>query len=162
MRRTVSIAGTALLALAMSAPFAVAQESKPGVEIGKLTCAVQGETSFIVGSTNSLSCTFQPVRGGPPTIYRGKSSEYGVNIGTLGSGTLVWGVLAPAADTAPGALEGTYAGVTAGASLGAGLKANALLGGLDKSIALNPLSVESQTGTNLTLGVTSLTLTPLP
>lgn len=47
-------------------------------------------------------------------------------------------------------------------SLGAGLKANALLGGLDRSIALNPLSVESQTGTNLTLGVTSLTLTALP
>ncbi|MAA98738.1 MAG: hypothetical protein CMN87_05570 [Stappia sp.] len=162
MRRTVSIAGTALLALVASAPFAVAQKSTPGVEIGKLTCAVQDESSFIVGSTNSLSCTFQPARGGPPTVYRGKSSEYGLDIGTLGSGTLVWGVLAPAADTAPGALEGTYAGVTAGASLGAGLKANALLGGLDKSIALNPLSVESQTGTNLTLGVTSLTLKALP
>ena len=162
MHRTVSIARTALLALFASAPFAVAQESTPSVEIGKLTCAVQGETSFVVGSTNSLSCTFEPAGGGAPTVYRGESSEYGLDIGTPGSGTLVWGVLAPTADTKPGALEGTYAGVTAGASLGAGLKANALLGGLDRSIALNPLSVESQTGTNLTLGVTSLTLTALP
>ena len=54
----------------------------------------------------------------------------------------------------------SYAGVTAGASLGAGIKANALLGGLDESIALNPLSVETQTGANLTLGVTSLVLEP--
>jgi di/tricarboxylate transporter len=57
-----------------------------------------------------------------------------------------------------GALAGTYAGVTAGATLGAGLAANALVGGLDRSIALNPLSLESNTGANITLGVAKLTL----
>ncbi|MDN3720630.1 DUF992 domain-containing protein [Roseibium salinum] len=37
-------------------------------------------------------------------------------------------------------------GLTAGASLGAGVKANALIGGFNESVVLNPVSVESQTG----------------
>jgi hypothetical protein len=158
MRRTIGLAGTALLALIVSSPLAFAQSSKPGVEIGKLTCNVEGESNFIIGGSNTLACTYQPANGGPTAFYSGESHEFGLDIGTQRDATLVWGVLAPAADTDPGALAGKYAGVTAGASLGAGLKANALIGGLDKSIALNPLSIESQTGTNLTIGVTSLVL----
>ncbi|WP_417769898.1 DUF992 domain-containing protein [Stappia sp.] len=161
MLRTIGLAGTALVALAVSPPLAVAQDAKPGVEIGKLTCEVKGESNFIVGGTNSLACSYQPVDGGPVTLYQGESREFGLDIGTQDNATLVWGVFAPTADTDPGALAGSYGGVTAGASLGVGLTANALLGGLDKSIALNPISVESQTGTNLTVGVKTLVLEPV-
>ena len=156
----IRLTGTALLTLLVSTPMAVAQDSAPGVEIGKLTCDVQGTSSFIIGGTNALTCAYEPADGGPATFYRGESREFGLNIGSLTDATLVWGVFAPAANTDPGALAGSYAGVTAGASLGAGIKANALLGGLDESIALNPLSVETQTSANLTLGVTSLVLEP--
>ncbi|POF28413.1 DUF992 domain-containing protein [Roseibium marinum] len=136
----------------------VAADSSAGVKIGMLTCAVEGETNFIVGSNATLSCTFEPANGGQAAYYTGTVREFGLDIGTTTNATLVWGVLAPSADMEIGALEGEYGGVTAGASLGAGVKANALIGGFDKSIALNPISVESQTGTNLTLGVSYLSL----
>jgi len=138
-----------------------ASEDSPGVQVGKLSCLVEGEKNFIVGSSATLGCSFAPAGGGAPEYYKGSIRDYGLDIGTTSEATLVWGVLAPSADMKPGALAGEYAGVTAGASLGAGLKANALIGGLDRSIALNPFSLESQTGTNLTLGVSRLKLEPI-
>ncbi|MHA7776880.1 DUF992 domain-containing protein [Roseibium sp. M-1] len=153
----------AALALALSgatlfAANAMAEDKGAGVKVGTLTCAVEGETNFIVGSNATLNCTYEPVGGGETALYTGTVSEYGLDIGITDEATLVWGVVAPTADMEAGALEGTYGGVTAGASFGAGLKANALIGGFDKSIGLNPVSVEGQTGVNMTLGVSKLTL----
>jgi len=153
----------ATLALALSgasllAVNAMAEDKAPGIKIGTLTCAVEQETNFVIGSKATLNCTFDPVNGQKVAYYTGTVSDFGLDIGTTSDATLVWGVLAPSADMEMGALEGTYGGVTAGASLGAGVKANALVGGFDKSIALNPVSLESQTGTNITLGVSQLTL----
>lgn len=148
-----ALSGATLLATPL-----MAQDTGAGVKIGTLTCAVEGETNFIVGSNATLNCTYEAVGGGSPENYVGTVREYGLDIGITDEATLVWGVLAPSADVKTGALEGSYSGVTAGASFGAGLKANALVGGFDKSIALNPVSVEGQTGVNLTLGVSQLTL----
>ena len=146
--------------IAVASP-ALASENSPKVEVGTLNCLVEGEHSFIVGSSATLGCSFKPVDGGAIEYYRGKVRDYGLDIGKTKEATLVWGVLAPSADRKPGLLAGTYGGLTAGASVGAGIKANALLGGFDRSIALNPFSLESQTGTNLTLGVSKLTLEPI-
>lgn len=153
----------ATLALALSgatlvAANAMAEDKGAGIKVGTLTCAVEEETNFVVGSKATLNCTFDPAGGGKAAYYTGTVSDFGLDIGTTSDATLVWGVVAPTADMETGALEGTYGGVTAGASVGAGLKANALIGGFDKSIALNPVSLESQTGTNFTLGVSKLTL----
>lgn len=158
MKRLTKLALTVSAGAMMFAAPAVAADNQAGVKIGTLTCAVEGETNFIVGSKATLNCMFDPAGGGTPVRYIGSVSEYGLDIGTTENATLVWGVLAPSADMEPGALEGAYGGITAGASLGAGVKANALIGGFDKSVALNPVSVESQTGTNLTLGVSRLSL----
>ncbi len=144
-------------ALGISVP-AFADENSPTVKVGTLRCLVEGEHSFIVGSSAQLGCSFSAVDGSAVENYKGEVKDYGLDIGQTKSATLVWGVLAPSANRKPGMLAGTYGGVTAGVSLGAGLKANALLGGLDRSIALNPISLESQTGTNVTLGVSKLTL----
>ncbi|WP_299473016.1 DUF992 domain-containing protein [uncultured Roseibium sp.] len=150
-------AALAAATLSMILP-AHASENSPKVEIGTLNCLVEGEHSFIVGSTAKLGCSFKPADGGAIEYYSGEVRDYGLDIGKTQEATLVWGVLAPSANRKPGLLAGTYGGLTAGASLGAGIKANALLGGFDRSIALNPFSLESQTGTNLTLGVSKLTL----
>lgn len=150
-------AATAVLAVSIAST-AIASENSPKVEVGTLSCLVEGEHSFIVGSSATLGCSFKPVGDGAVEYYRGKVRDYGLDIGKTKEATLVWGVLAPSANRKPGLLAGTYGGVTAGASLGAGIKANALVGGFDRSIALNPFSLESQTGTNLTLGVSKLTL----
>ena len=160
MKRFAPIA-LALMATVASAAPSFAQGNAPGVNVGTLTCLVKGKTNFIIGSSATLGCNYKPVAGGPVEYYKGTIDDFGVNIGTAEDATLVWGVLAPSADMKPGVLAGNYGGVTAGASLGVGLKANALIGGLDKSIALNPLSVETQTGANITLGVAKLKLEPI-
>jgi hypothetical protein len=46
----------------------------------------------------------------------------------------------------PGAIQGTYSGVGAQATVGVGLGANVLVGGDGRSISLQPLSLEGQTG----------------
>ena len=51
-------------------------------------------------------------------------------------------------------------GASAEATVGAGLGANVLVGGSDRTVALQPVSVQGQTGLNLAVGVTGLELHP--
>ena len=67
---------------------------------------------------------------------------------------------APSGWISRGALAGVYAGATAEATVGAGLGANILVGGSDRSVALQPLSVQGQAGLNLAVGVADLELRP--
>jgi hypothetical protein len=69
---------------------------------------------------------------------------------------LVWGVLEPSGRHS--SIAGTYVGATGEASLGAGVGANALVGGLNNNVALQPLSIQGQTGLNVALGGASLEL----
>jgi hypothetical protein len=67
-------------------------------------------------------------------------------------------VLAPSLDIPSGALAGNYGGVSAEATVGLGVGANALLGGSENSIALQPVSVQAQQGLNVAVGVSALSL----
>ena len=58
----------------------------------------------------------------------------------------------------PRALTGLYVGASGEIALGVGVGANALVGGSDKSIVLQPLSLEASVGVNLALGVAGLRL----
>lgn len=68
-----------------------------------------------------------------------------------------WVVFA-AGNLGPGALAGTYAGATAEATFAVGLGANVLVGGSAQSIALQPVSVQAQTGVNIAAGLETFTL----
>jgi len=70
----------------------------------------------------------------------------------------VWTVLAPSSDVASGALAGNYGGVSAEATVGLGVGANALVGGSEHSIVLQPVSVQAQQGLNVAVGVLALSL----
>src|SRR5215472_1337562 len=72
--------------------------------------------------------------------------KWGVDIGVTEASVLAWGVVAPTARIGPGDLAGTYGGVSAGAAVVVGAGANALIGGSGNTIALQPVSVEGQTG----------------
>jgi di/tricarboxylate transporter len=85
-----------------------------------------------------------------------------VDVGYQDGGVLVWGVIAPTSDMRKGALGGNYAGATASATVGIGLGANVLVGGLDKSIALQPVSIEGNKGLNLAAGIGAVDLTTSP
>ena len=81
------------------------------------------------------------------------------DIGYHGAGVMVWAVLAPTADPAKGVLSGTYVGVTGGAHVGVGASGNLLIGGSDKTVTLQPLSIEGATGLNVAAGLAGLSLT---
>jgi hypothetical protein len=59
-----------------------------------------------------------------------------------------------------GARAGSYGGASAEATVGAGLGANVLVGGSNRTVALQPLSAEGQAGLNFAVGVAELQLQP--
>jgi len=128
-----------------------------GTELGRLKCEVAGGVGLIFGSTKEINCTFVR-RGGGVERYEGRINKFGVDIGFTAKSHIVWGVIAAGSDVSPGALAGSYGGATAEATFGGGLGANVLLGGSNKSIALQPLSIQGQTGLNVAGGIASLKL----
>jgi hypothetical protein len=149
-----TLAAATLSALVVLSP--AAQADPRIVRAGLLTCDVP-EGWDIVQSTRDLSCKFSGV-GGESEHYTGSLSKIGVDLGYTEAGTIVWAVLAPTFHTGPGALQGEYAGVTAGATAGLGVDANIMLGGFDKSIALQPVSIEGNEGIAVDAGVSALQL----
>jgi hypothetical protein len=139
-----------------------AQAAEGGIKIGVLTCNVSSGWGFIVGSSKEVNCVFAPAdKHAKRERYKGKITKFGADIGYSAAGVMVWAVLAPTKDMKPGALAGQYAGVTGGAAVGVGASAHVLVGGLEKSITLQPVSIEGETGLNVAAGVESLTLEPV-
>lgn len=147
------LALAALIALGLTAAPAFAQK---GVKIGVLNCEVAPGVGLIVASSKSVSCTFEGTVG-KKDRYTGTIEKLGIDIGITGKGVMSWAVFAPG-KVGRGALAGRYAGATAEASVAVGLGANVLVGGSDKSIALQPLSVQAQTGLNVAAGIAALRL----
>jgi uncharacterized membrane protein len=78
----------------------------------------------------------------------------GVDVGFTTGSAIVWGVFTDTNRFA-GMLTGTYVGATAQAT---GVGANALVGGSNHSVALQPLSVQGQVGVNAAGGIGALDL----
>jgi hypothetical protein len=115
---------------------------------------------MIIASQKSVSCQFIPAAPGwQPEIYVGSISKFGLDIGATTASQMVWVVFAGGSPMS-GALAGNYGGATAEATVAVGLGANVLVGGSNRTIALQPLSVTGQTGLNLAVGVASLELRP--
>ena len=148
------LAGVALCALALSPS---AEAAHGGVKVGVLTCHVESGWGYVLGSSKDLRCDYHPDHG-VDDFYKGSISKFGVDIGYTRSATIIWDVIAPTSDTRPGALEGDYAGATASATVAVGLGAHVLLGGFDKSIALQPVSVEGNSGFDIAAGIGELSL----
>jgi hypothetical protein len=149
--------GVTVAALAVST---AADAAPHGVRVGDLTCNVASGWGFVFGSSKDLHCTYRG--NGHFEHYTGSISKFGVDVGYTEGGVLVWGVFAPTSDMRKGALEGDYAGASAQATVGLGLGANVLVGGLDKSIALQPISVEGTKGLNVAAGIGSISLKAAP
>lgn len=148
-------AGLAAIALMAFAP--AAQAADDGVNVGTLRCQVDGGWGHVIASNRDMHCTFNPVDG-RDEHYTGELSRYGIDVGYTSDATLVWAVFAPTSDMRAGGLEGDYGGVSAQATVGLGLGANVLIGGFDRSVALQPLSVEGNTGLALAAGAGVITL----
>jgi hypothetical protein len=154
--------GAAALVVGAFAFAGTADAAPHGVKVGTLTCNVSSGWGFVFGSSKDLHCTFNGNASHPSEHYEGTVSKFGVDIGYTSGGVLIWGVFAPSSDIRPGALQGDYAGATASAAVGVGVGANVLIGGLDKSIALQPLSVEGMKGVNVAAGIGAISLKSAP
>lgn len=128
-----------------------------GIKIGNLICDVSGGIGLILGSSKSVSCTYSRASDGRQEFYTGRINKFGLDIGVTGQQTMAWVVFAPGR-VGTGSLAGTYVGATAEATAGVGVGANALVGGFNRTVTLQPLSVSAQTGLNVAAGVASLEL----
>ena len=151
------LAGCAVFAAMAATPLSPSIAA-PKIAVGTLTCYGKGGVGYIFGSKQNLRCNFETPISGRTYRYAATITKVGVDIGIKGDSTLVWTVLGPTTDIPSEALEGNYGGVTAGAAVGIGASANALLGGSSQSIILQPVSVEGQTGLNISAGVAGLTI----
>ena len=125
---------------------------------GTLTCKMAPSIGLIFGSRQRMACRFVPNGPNPPEAYVGVMGTIGLDVGITAGGVMAWGVFAPTTGPKRGALAGTYVGASGAIGVGVGVGANLLFGGTGRSIALQPLSVEGSVGINLSLGVSSLTL----
>jgi len=152
MTKSILLIAATIFVAAAAQPSLAQQPAK----VGTLTCDISGGVGLIVTSKKTMACTFAPSKGGKE-VYVGSISKFGLDIGATGKGRMIWAVFAPTSRKA-GALAGTYAGGSAEATVGAGLGANVLVGGSDRTISLQPVSVQGQSGLNLAVGVSGLEL----
>jgi hypothetical protein len=128
-------------------------------KVGTLTCDISGGIGLIITSKKDVTCMFTPSQPGPREVYTGSITKFGLDIGATTGGEMVWAVEAPTTRHF-GALAGNYAGATGEATVGAGVGANVLVGGSNRTVTLQPVSIQGQTGLNLAVGVAGLTLRP--
>jgi len=157
MLRKIGLGLVAVGAIAAAAvSFDTPARAQAGVAAGVLTCNVESGWGFIFGSSRALHCVFSTTG----EHYVGRINKYGVDVGYTQGGVLVWTVVAPSTNVAQGALAGHYGGATASATAGVGVGANALIGGNNNTIQLQPLSIEGNTGLNVAAGIAEITLRP--
>ncbi len=154
MKNSIALIASTLIAAAAALPASAQQPAK----VGTLTCDISAGVGMIVTSKKTMACNFVP-SAGKPEVYTGAISKFGLDIGATDKGRMVWAVFAPTSRKV-GALAGVYSGATAEATVGAGVGANVLVGGSDRTISLQPLSVQGQAGLNLAVGVSGLELRP--
>jgi hypothetical protein len=150
---TLSIAIAALMA-------PIASANALPVRAGILECQGGQNVGFVVGSVTSLQCVYQS-EGHRPEPYIATVHRIGVDLGFTEQTRFTWAVNAPMSSIARGDLAGSYGGVGANASVGIGGGGNFLVGGPANSYALQPISLQGQTGLNVAAGVAGLELEPV-
>jgi hypothetical protein len=127
-------------------------------QVGVLSCHSAEASSYIIVSDQPFNCVFTPSNGAPAQFYQAMIRRFGAQAGVSSNVTLGWAVFAPSLRVGPGALAGIYGGLSAGAAFGVGVGANGLVGGNNHSFALQPVSVEGQSGFNVVAAATEVQL----
>jgi Protein of unknown function (DUF992) len=155
--RLSTLFGVAITTLVASFATANAQQR---VQLGVLECEGGQNVAFVVGSVASLQCVFQG-EGQRPEAYVANIHRFGVDLGFTQQTKFSWAAYGPTAQIGPGGLAGHYGGVGANASVGVGFGGNFLLGGQANAYALQPVSIQGQTGLNVAAGVADVDLEPV-
>lgn len=155
--RLSSLFGIAALSLVASVATANAQQRQ--LQVGVLECSGGQNVGFVVGSVTELQCAFR-ADGRRPEPYVATIHRFGLDLGFTQDTGFAWAVYAPTDRLGRGDLAGSYGGVGANASVGVGFGGNLLVGGSSNAYSLQPLSLQGQTGLNVTAGVADLQLRP--
>jgi len=151
-----------LAMLCLSATFSVPAAAQAWTQIGTLSCRVDPNIGFIIVGHQPMQCVYTQAPGAlpqvPPQSYDGALNTVGLSIGFSAGSVLGWAVFAPTTGVPAGALAGEYVGVSADVGIGLGAGANVLLGGSNRTIALQPLSLQGSAAVNIIAGVSSLKL----
>jgi hypothetical protein len=146
---------TAIAAVVLTAAPALAESR---VQVGRLSCTVDAGIGLIIGSQKDMTCKF--IRKGHRTeVYDGTIRKLGLDVGFTDQTRIEWLVFSgSAANVRRRSLAGTYVGGSSEATIGVGLGGNWLIGGSRRGFALQPLSIQAQTGLNLSVAFAGLTL----
>ena len=155
-KRLSALAALAVVA-AVASPGPSMAQGRERTKAGTLTCDISAGIGLIITSKKELTCMFTPSNPGPREVYTGSISKFGLDLGA--SGEMVWAVYAPTTRKF-GALAGHYGGASAEATVGGGLGANVLVGGSNRTVTLQPVSVQGQAGLNVAAGVAEIDLRP--
>lgn len=150
-----------VLALGVAAYAAgdAANDEAGRIEIGYLECDLKSEDGNIIASEQLFTCRFDPAEGGhSDELYTANITRVGIDLSKTDEETLAWAVFAPAEKWEDGVLQGEYAGLSADAALGVGIGVKALVGGLEDSIALQPIGLTAQEGVGVAIGVENMSL----
>lgn len=148
----------AAAAFAMIADPANAQQRR--IQVGTLTCSLSAGVGLVVGSQRNVNCLLKGRPGEPEEAYTGTMTRVGLDVGVTTGGAIIWAVFSDT-DRYAGMLSGTYTGGSAEVSVAAGLGANVLVGGSNRTVALQPLSVQGQVGLDIAAGIGQLELHPV-
>ena len=151
---------TLSIAIAALAGSIASAHAMPPMRAGVLQCEGGQNVGYVVGSTTSLQCVFQS-EGRRPEPYLATVRRFGLDLGITDQTRLTWAVNAPTGRVRRGDLAGNYGGVGANASVGVGGGGNFLVGGPQNAYALQPISVQGQTGFNVAAGVAAIELEPV-
>jgi hypothetical protein len=162
IRNRFGISASASMLVLFGVTFAYSQQPPPGMQVGMLRCNLAPSNGLIVAESQRMSCRFVPSGPYPPQNYSGVMNTVGLELGVTAGGVMAWGVFAPTGGTPIGALAGEYIGASGDISVGVGVGGNVLFGGSNRTIALQPLSVEGDVGVGVSLGVSGLTLALAP
>ena len=151
---------SALLTLPLIFGINTQSHAEDRIELGELECFVDEGTGFIIGSQKDISCVFTSFASEDIVDnYFGVINKFGLDIGTTEESYIKWIVVAPTDSLfTKGFLQGDYIGAQASATFAVGLGANVLVGGSSKTFALQPVSLQTQTGLNIAAGVAEIEL----
>ncbi|GGA09910.1 DUF992 domain-containing protein [Neptunicoccus cionae] len=128
------------------------------VQVGELICEQEDRENLIVFSKAKFDCSYTSAETGNVEHYVGTATKVGVDLTAQKVETMVWYVFAPTSGLEAGGLEGNFIGATADASIGAGGGGHVLVGGLDRSFALQPAAFSGTTGIGASIGVEKFNL----
>ena len=128
-------------------------------QAGMLRCKLNPSIGFVIFGHQSMECSFQPVSG-PVQGYEGAINTVGLDLGVSEGGRFAWAVFGPATGMPYGALAGEYVGASGDVGVGVGAGANVLVGGSNRSIALQPVSLEGSIALDVVAGLSQLQLRP--